>query len=61
MSTKFSAEPGATGKRCPAPVVRGEDTLPPVPGSQADGDPVITEAQRKLEHEMHDEKEPTRE
>ena len=47
MSTKFSAEPGASGKRRPAPVVRGEDTLPPVPGSQADGDPVITEAQRK--------------
>ena len=47
MSTQFSAEPGASGKRRPAPVVRGEDTLPPVPGSQADGDPVITEAQRK--------------
>ena len=49
MSTKFSADSSKASKpvsQIPAAVVRDEDSLPPVPGSQASGEPVITDAQR---------------
>mgnify|MGYP002719475571 FL=1 len=49
MSTKFSADSSKASKpvsQIPAAVVRDEDSLPPVPGSQAPGEPVITDAQR---------------
>nr|VDG62648.1 Sugar ABC transporter, permease [Streptococcus thermophilus] len=50
MSTKFTKKSVAPASSTPPAV----DDMPPVPGSQADGDPVISEAQRKRKGEGAD-------